>query len=327
MIAQGYNILALSSCVPKNNVPNSFFENLKSQRDLRVFAKTVGILNRRWASEEINTTELAYHASKLIVNKNNKKDIQAVIFVSQTPEYQIPFTSNILQHKLDLKKEVLTLDLNLGCAGFIQAIYTALSILKNLEVNDKILIVFSETLSKILDKKDSATNMLFGDGASAILINKENNLNKAYFNFFTDGSNYQAIKTVNENGSNKLKMNGKDVFDFTLREISSSIDLLLNKYQFNLNEIDLIALHQSNNFIIDQICVQLGLAKNDPRIIRGIRDFGNTSSVSIPLALNKNFENQTISKNILCSGYGSGLTWANAIINFDNCFIHKIKEI
>ena len=169
--------------------------------------------------------------------------------------------------------------------------------------------------------------MLFGDGASAILINKENNLNKAYFNFFTDGSNYQAIKTVNENGSNKLKMNGKDVFDFTLREISSSIDLLLNKYQFNLNEIDLIALHQSNNFIIDQICVQLGLAKNDPRIIRGIRDFGNTSSVSIPLALNKNFENQTISKNILCSGYGSGLTWANAIINFDNCFIHKIKEI
>ncbi len=327
MKVKDFKIISLSSCVPKNNIPNSYFEDLKSPRELRVFAKTVGILNRRWVDKATSTTELAYEAAKVIVNNVNKNDIKAVLFVSQTPEYQIPFTSNILQHKLDLNKDVLTLDLNLGCAGFVQGFYTAISILKNFELNDKVLVVYAETLSKILDKKDTVTNMLFGDGASAILINKENSLKHAYFNFFSDGSNYQAIKTVHNDGLNQLQMKGKDVFDFTLREVSSSIDLLLKKYNFSLNEIDLIALHQSNNFIIDQICVQLGLDKHDSRIVRGIKNFGNTSSVSIPLALNQNFENQKISKNILVSGYGSGLTWSNAIINFNNCVIHKIKEI
>ncbi|EJL66738.1 3-oxoacyl-ACP synthase III family protein [Flavobacterium sp. CF136] len=344
----GVEIEAISACVPKRKILNNSFGELLSPKEYRVFEKTVGILERRWAEENVTASDLGYAAALDLINKYevNREDVECLIFLSQTPDYKIPFTSNILQHRLELKKEILCLDINAGCAGFIQGLSTAFSIATSLK-KGKILFIVAETLSKILSIDDRSTAMLFGDGAAAVLINSdEAKQNKAYFNFFSDGRNADAIKipdggyrngitnksleiVSDELGNKKnnlhLSMNGPKVFDFTLREISNSITELLNNAKVKKEDVNYFLLHQSNQFIIKQIASQLQV--DQEKMLINIRDFGNTSGVSIPLLICSNKEILKDSKNILLSGYGSGLNWGNLIIDLSNTEIFNIIEI
>lgn len=344
---QGVEIEAISACVPKRKILNDSFGELLSPKEYRVFEKTVGILERRWAEESVTASDLGLSAALNLIDKHkiNKEDIECLIFLSQTPDYKIPFTSNILQYKLELKKEILCLDINAGCAGFIQGISTAFSIAKSLK-KGKVLFIVAETLSKILSIEDRSTAMLFGDGAAAVLISADQSNNKSYLNFFSDGENANAIQipdggyrngiteksleiVSDEMGNRKnglhLSMNGPKVFDFTLREISNSIISLLEKTNIKKEDIDCFLLHQSNQFIIKQIASQL---KVEPeKMLLNISNFGNTSGVSIPLLICSHKELLNNSQNVLMSGYGSGLNWGNLIINLSKTKIFDIIEI
>lgn len=345
----GVQISAISGCVPSNIVTNDFFQNLLSPKEMRVFEKTVGILERRWADEYTTASDLGFRAALEIVENSdiNKQDIEALIFLSQTPDYKIPFTSNILQHRLNLKRELLCLDINAGCAGFIQGLSTAFSIAKTLKPGKKVLLIVAETLSKILSKNDRSTSMLFGDGACALIIeNTENEEAKAFFNFFTDGSNYNAIiipdggyrnepqvssfdihidEVGNQKNKLQLAMDGPKVFDFTLREIVPGIKWIIDYSDIRINEVDFCLLHQSNQFIIKQIAAQLGI--DSSKVLININKYGNTSGVSIPLLIIDNRKVLVNSRNVLLSGYGSGLNWANVILDLSSCKIHEVIEI
>ncbi len=345
---QGVEIEAISACVPKRKILNDSFGELFSPKEFRVFEKTVGILERRWAEEDVTASDLGLSAALDLIDKYNvnKDDIECLIFLSQTPDYKIPFTSNILQHKLNLKREVLCLDINAGCAGFIQGLSTAFSIAKSLQ-KGKVLFIVAETLSKILSIEDRSTAMLFGDGAAAVLINSEQSKeDKTYFNFFSDGQNASAIQIPDggyrngitaksleiesdESGNRKnslhLSMDGPKVFDFTLREISNSIIDLLEKIDVKKEDIDYYLLHQSNQFIIKQIASQLKV--DQEKMLLNISKFGNTSGVSIPLLICSNKQLLNNSQNVLLSGYGSGLNWGNLFINLSKTKIFDIIEI
>jgi len=339
----GLTIEYLSSCIPEREVDNTFFQSLMSEKEMKMFEKTVGILKRRWVSEGITASDLGYQAAKEIVEREglNKDEIKALVFLSQTSDYKIPFTSNILQDRLGLNKNILCLDINAGCAGFIQGLSIAYSIANTLNIGQKVLLIIGETLSKILSPMDRSTTMLFGDAASAILISKtDNQSDESFFNFFTDGSKANAImipdggfrNVVNENSfspnlddknnlknNTHLQMNGPSVFDFTLREIYPSIIELINHFAIDLEEIDKFLFHQSNKFIIKQIASKLGVSVNKVPI--NIHDFGNTSGVSIPLLISTYNQDFLKSEKILCSGYGSGLTWGNCILNISKTTI------
>lgn len=258
----GVQIKAITSCVPKNVVKNDFFEDILSAKEVRLFEKTVGIKERRWVSENVTASDLGYEAAvDLLENYEvDKSEISCLIFLSQTPDYKIPFTSNILQDRLKLNREILCLDINAGCAGFIQGLNTSFALAKSLKRGGKVLFIIAETLSKILSPKDRSTTMLFGDGASALLIeNNENSAVKSFLNFFSDGHNADAIEiphggyrnienpgsfevTLDDKGNAKnmlnLKMDGPRVFDFTLREIAPSIEQLLEESGIKKNNID-----------------------------------------------------------------------------------------
>lgn len=344
----GITIDHISSCVPNKEIDNSYFQSLLNEKELKMFEKTVGILNRRWADEQVTASDLGYQAALEILNQKDfkKESIKSVLFLSQTSDYKIPFTSNILQSKLGLAKETFCLDINAGCAGFIQGLSMAYAIANTLQKNEKVLLIIGETLSKILSKSDRSTSMLFGDGASAILISKTENISDtAYFNFYSDGSKSEAImipdggyrNKVNEesfieytdeksNTKNKvqLSMDGPSVFDFTLREIYPSIIELVNHFNIELNSIDKFLFHQSNKFIIKQIAAKLEV--NDAKVPINIQNFGNTSGVSIPLLISS-FNNDFESTNkVICSGYGSGLTWGNCILDISKTKIDPIKN-
>ena len=192
----GVVIEHISSCVPLRTIKNNYFHSLLNDKELKMFEKTVGILERRWVDESVTASDLGYNAASDILNKNDtyKKNIKSVIFLSQTSDFKIPFTSNILQHRLGLEKEILCLDINAGCAGFIQGLSTAFSIACTLQKGQKVLLIIAETLSKILSSSDRSTSMLFGDGASAILISKTEEVSdESFFNFYSDGGMYKAI--------------------------------------------------------------------------------------------------------------------------------------
>lgn len=175
-VFNGIAIEGLASCVPKNIVKNEFFSELLSEKEIRMFEKTVGITERRWANENITASDLGFKAASELFADNSfdKKDIKCIIFVSQTSDFKIPFTSNILQDRLGLSKDILCLDINAGCAGFIQGMSTAYALANSME-DGKVLFIVAETLSKILSHKDRSTSMLFGDAASALIISKQNN--------------------------------------------------------------------------------------------------------------------------------------------------------
>lgn len=342
----GVEIKAIATCVPKKIIKNDSFGDLLSAKELRVFEKTVGILERRWADDSVTASDLGFVAATSLFENGaiKKEEIDCLIFLSQTPDYKIPFTSNILQHRLGLKQSILCLDINAGCAGFIQGLSTSFSFAKTLK-KGKVLFVVAETLSKIISKKDRGTTMLFGDGAAAILIEStENTEAKTYFNFFSDGKNADAIKIPDGGCRNKitnesllfvedekgnlinrlnLSMNGPKVFDFTLREITPSIEELLEISKVDKESIDYFLPHQSNQFIIKQIANQLDVPLD--KMLMNISKFGNTSGVSIPLLMSCNAEKLNNSNNILLSGYGVGLNWGNCIL--ENMKINYLDKV
>lgn len=345
---QGVKVKAIAACVPKEKIGNDTFENIFSPKERRFFEKTVGIYERRWAPESITASDLGYSAAINLFAETSidKQEIDCLIFLSQTPDFKIPFTSNILQDRLGLRKNTLCLDINAGCAGFIQGLSTSFAIAKTIK-RGKVLFIIAETLSKILSKKDRSTSPLFADGAAAILIeNTENTDSRSFFNFFSDGGNAGAIKipdggyrnpintgslkVVEDTQGNRrnrlhLSMDGPKVFDFTLREIAPSIEELFEQSGVEKDNIDYFLLHQSNQFIIKQIASKLGVPSE--KMLLNIKEFGNTSGVSIPLLMCSNKDRIQQSSRILLSGYGSGLNWANGIINLSKVNILPVREI
>jgi 3-oxoacyl-[acyl-carrier-protein] synthase-3 len=337
-------ISSISSCIPKNKVENSYFSALLSEKEVKVFEKTVGIRNRRWAENDVTASDLGYKAAKTVLEAKDISKVKCLIFLSQTSDYKIPFTSNILQAKLGLPTGTLCLDINAGCAGFIQGLSVAFAMANTLAEDENVLLIIGETLSKILSPSDKATNMLFGDAASAILIAKSNRIGKSYFNFYSDGGNYEAIiipdggyrnpyicddfiKTDNDNYGNKnlyLQMQGSKVFDFTLREVAPSVKNLMEHFHLDIQTVDGFFFHQSNRFIIKQISTILGI--DHQKVAINIEEFGNTSGVSIPLLLNTELHKFEVKDKILCSGYGSGLNWGNCLLDLSLTYFHTIKE-
>lgn len=339
---ENISIQALATCVPKNVVRNDEFVSLLSPKEISSFEKTVGIKERRWVDSNVTASDLGFKSAELLfsIEEGIKKRVKALIFLSQTPDFKIPFTSNILQSRLDLNKNTLCLDINAGCAGFIQGLSVAFSITQTLNSDDLVLLVISETLSKILSPLDRSTTMLFGDAGSALLIGRTAHKTNTYFNFFSDGSNYDSIIIpdggfrnmvskdsffVDLNRSNlNLHMNGSKVFDFTLREIAPSILEILGHFEIDINSIDYLLLHQSNKFILKQIALKLGIPFE--KVLINIENFGNTSGVSIPLLINSFKDKFKESNSVLFSGYGSGLNWANCLTDISNTLVLELIE-
>ena len=330
-----FKIESLTSSVPANVVSNESFANLFNDKSRKLFERTTGICERRYASSNTTASDLGYDAAhRLLDSLHDRESIESLIWVSQTSDYKIPFTSNILANKLGLSKSTFCLDINAGCAGFIQALYTAAKISQGRD--GKVLLVVAETLSKILSRDDRGTAPLFGDGASALIISSGSGLEDelSFFSFAQDGGEFEAIiipdggyrNMVNlesfifkmdEIGNKKnnlhLSMNGSKVFDFTLREIPKFVNSFIKFCNFEHGEIDYFVFHQSNKMIINQICLSLGIPLT--KTLVNIQKYGNTSGVSIPLVLNDFYSIFTTGPKRVClTGYGSGLTWGSCLL-------------
>jgi len=342
-------ISGLSAAVPKNVINNYEHDQWFKKEEIISIIDKIGVKERRFADEKTCSSDLCFAAAeKLIADMNiDREEIDLLIFISQTPDYRMPATSLLLQHRLGLSSGTIAFDINLGCSAFLYGLSVAYSMMSGGHIR-KALLLDGETRSKVYSQKDRKTAFLFGDGGIAALIERGERFGKSWFSLNSDGSREGLIKinaggyrnmsseetvkekVVDEYGNIRSEENGymlgADVFNFVIREVPADFNRLLEYSGLRSEEIDYFVFHQANSYINDYLAKKLKLPAE--KIPSTIAKYGNTSSVSIPLTIVSELKGIPGSgKKILMSGFGVGLTWATAVIELNDCRISDITEV
>jgi 3-oxoacyl-[acyl-carrier-protein] synthase-3 len=287
-------IRGIAACVPEKVIKSTDPD----------FIKYTGIKQRRVS--DLRASDLCYEAGKQLLTDLGWKDVDYLVFVSQTPDYQLPSTSCILQDRLGLSEETACFDISLSCSGWVYGLNVIASL------GGRGLLLVGDTLSKICDENDSATYPLFGDCGTATAIERKEGASMK-FHLSTKGSGYESIIK-----REYMSMSGVGVFLFAINKVPKSINLLMLKN--NIKDVDYYVFHQSNKAMIEGVCRKLKI--DESKVPLSLKDFGNTSSASIPLTLLTN----NIQGNVIACGYGAGLSWGSVYLNLD-CHYTKLIEI
>lgn len=327
-------IKSIVSVVPKNVVLLSEkYEDYgwtKKQADR--IKKQIGINKKHIASQNQTTFDFMKKAmdETLKGNKVSPEKIDAIIVVTQTPDYNQPGNSKLLQASNSFRENILCLDISSGCSGFTDGLLQAFLMLENLNLNN-ILLLVGDTISKVVNQKDRATAPLFGDAASCIMVSKSKRAASIYAAYGTDGSGFKSLYVRDGGFRNpsrnlgKITMDGNEVMLFSITKEPKCILELLNFSKTNKNSIDYVVLHQANNYIVENIRKRTDFNKSQV-LSKSFSSFGNTSSASIPLSisfeLNKSLENNN--KKFILSGFGVGLSWSTIILDMKISYCPKI---
>jgi len=339
-------IKGISACVPASS---DCISNIYRWGGVNSFVDSTGIKARRRASAEITSSDLCFLAAEKLIEELewNKSEIEALLFVTQTPDYVLPATSCVLQQRLSLSKECYTLDISLGCSGWVYAISVLAALLQNGTIR-KGLLLAGDTVTKICSPEDKSTFPLFGDAGTATALECTPESNGIQFNFNTDGNGYETIivreggfrspmtqnslemENYGENISRRgidLELDGMDVFSFGITKAPKSVKHLCEHFDIDMGNVDLFTFHQANLMMNEMIRKKLKLPEY--KVPYCMDEFGNTSCASIPLALvtreRERLRNENL-KHIAC-GFGVGLSWGSAYFETDKISVPELIEI
>ena len=348
MIAEFNNISIskIGTAVPKNSLDLMSLSDLGTERELKTIIKMTGISSVRVADDNITSSDLCIEAANNILKDSENVEVDALIFVSQTRDYHLPQTSFIIQNRLKLRKDIFCLDMPMGCSGYINGLFQA-SLLLQIPNIKKVLLLAGDTSTKMINLKDRATRMVFGDGGSATVLEKGND--NISFNLQSDGSGANSLiiksgafrnpsdeksKTSilmeegNRRSAEDMYMGGMDIFNFAMREVPNIVYEHLRDLNKTKDDIDLLILHQANKFMVNYLRKIIRLNKDDVPV--EVDNYGNTGPCSIPLVLSLK-GNEYIKKNklklVMMCGFGVGLSWGTATTNLENTLFYKPIEI
>lgn len=304
----GVRLAQLACAVPPTVVANEKFLSAFGAEQMQKFEKMVGVKERRMISENETTADLAVCAAERIAGV---KDVDAVLFVSQTPDRLLPATACIIHQKLGLKSDCIAYDINLGCSGFVYGVFSAAGLLRMDGVR-RVLLCGGDTISKITDGNDSASAPLFGDAGFALMLKRDDAAPEIRYAFKTDGTGNRAISC---DFGGRLAMDGMDVFNFTINDVPDLIKAEMSAAQLTAENVDYLVLHQANKFVLKQVAMMTGFSMKKVPI--SMDRFGNTSSASIPLTLCDLASRDQGVKKVVMSGFGVGLSWGTLIMDFD----------
>lgn len=308
-------IAGLACAVPSAVVGNDIFVSRFGAEQMEKFEKMVGVRERRFSDAKETTADLAFAAARLLQGKDlwRGDNVDAVLFVSQTPNRVLPATACELQTRLGVKIDTIAYDINLGCSGFVYGIFSAASLLQMPGVG-RVVLCGGDTISKLTKGDDPASAPLFGDAGFAVVLEKVDGATPIHFAFKTDGSGAGAISC--EHGGH-LYMDGMDVFNFTINEVPDLIKETLADCSLSVEQIDYFVLHQANRFVLKQVSLAIGVGMK--KLPVSMDRYGNTSSASIPITLcdmKANDPGLSVKK-CLMSGFGVGLSWGTLVMDFD----------
>ena len=338
-------IRAMSACVPQKIVYNKDLGYLIPEEEIEKTIQNIGVVERRVVDDDVCASDLAYKAAVRLMEDSNidPASIDVLLFMSQTSDYRIPATAPILQHRLGLPIDTLCLDLSLGCSGFIFALSTAYAYASMDGVN-RVLLLDGETFSKIVNKHDKVDWPLYGDAATATLIEK-GDFEPSTFILRSDGSGKDAViirdgmrnKITSESCEEKVEeegnirnglevfMDGMAVFNFAMKRVPKSIKEIVEVTDTTLDDVDWLVFHQANKFMTDFFTKKLKFSPE--KVPYCIQKYGNTSSTSVPLTIVSELRDKLkVGDRVVMSGFGAGLSWGTARVVFGDCKISPVIE-
>ena len=243
------------------------------------------------------------------------QDIDLIILSTTTPDKIFPATATMLQDRLEASCPAF--DLQAVCAGFVFALSTAQQYIENGSAKN-ILVVGSETMSKIVDWNDRSTAILFADGAGAVVLSADSRTGIKHSKIYSDGS-YLSSLHVNNNGideSGTIQMEGNEVFKIAVNRLSDLAEETLKDCNMTSENLNWMVPHQANIRIIKSVAKRINLPME--KVIQTLDKHGNTSAASIPLALDVGVRDGRIKKgdSLLFEGIGGGFSWGSILAEF-----------
>jgi len=338
----------LAACVPVEMEANRLFPLFEGD-EYKNFVATTGIECKRKAASDVCTSDLCVVAAERLIADLSwrKEDISFLIFVTQTADYILPATSPIIQNRLGLSTDCYALDISLGCSGWVYSMSVIASLI-SVAKKGKGLLLMGDTGSKTCSTSDKSAYPLFGDAGTATALAFAEDAEALLFGANTDGSGYEAIiipdggfrnpvslasfnpiKRVAGIESNNLQLmlDGMDVFAFGIKRAPESVNKLIEAFQLDKNLIDYFIFHQANLFMNEQIRKKLKLPLE--KVPYSLRDYGNTSSASIPLTMVTQLKNELETKPLKCiaCGFGVGLSWGSLYFATDKIIVSPLIEL
>lgn len=298
-------IIGLGRYVPERVVTNFDLEKIMDTTDEWIRTRT-GIEERRYADDDVNTSDMAYEAAKEALQDSGIEahQIGLILVATVTPDMPFPSVSTMIQEKLGAKNAA-AMDISAACAGFMYGVITAKQFVES-GTYPYVLVVGVEKLTKITNFEDRNTAVLFGDGAGAAIVGEvSEGRGILSFELGADGS---GGKHLTQNGA-YLEMNGREVYKFAVRQMGESAENVIVKAGITKEEVDFLVPHQANIRIMEASRLRLGLPVE--KMSTTIKQFGNTSAASIPIALKEELLAGKVKDDdvVVLVGFGGGLTW------------------
>ena len=332
----------MAGAVPSSVVNNATGISLSDDYDAQAFIETTGVAERR-VSSVLTTSDMCYAAAEKLLSdlQWDKDSVDILLFVSQTPDYIEPATACILQDRLGLSKECYAEDITLGCSGWVYGLSNAASLISS-EGGKRALLMVGDGKRRNSDEDDP----LFGWAGVVTALEYDDDADPMMFHFGTDGSGFDAI-IIPDGGSrnqftqnsleyqevegrrvNRLQtwMKGMDVFSFGITTAPKSVRKLADYFGFDYSSYDYLVLHQANMKMNNMIAKKLKFEKE--KVPSSMLHYGNTSSASIPLTIVTELKDAVKqSTQLLCCGFGIGLSWGTVALKMKNVLISDLVEI
>lgn len=322
----GAQIIGVGGYVPDNVVKNEDLASLGY--DAEWIRQRTGILERRHAPQGIATSDLAVEAARECIKHAgvDPQDIDLVLVGTFSPDLLLPSTACLVQDRLGLRAAAL--DLQAACSSFAFSLLTGMQYIAS-GCSRLVLVIGADCNSRILNPADTKTYPLFGDGAGAVLL-APGSPDQGLLSFVigADGSGASLLHRemggsrmpfsleAFHDGRHFMHMDGRPIFKWAVRMLNDTVNDVLRQAKLTAADIDLVVFHQANERIIDSAIGGLGIDRK--KVVMNLTHYGNTSSASIPLALDESVREGRVSRGnvILLSGFGAGLTWATALLKW-----------
>lgn len=324
-LAAPVRISALGMYLPENVLSNADLQRMVDTTDEWIVQRT-GIRSRRRVAENEYTSDLAVRAVEDLLRNNPQVDLNQIEFIllaTTTQDYVYPSVAAQVQDRLGIPTTTGALDISAACAGFCSAVNMGAALIGSGQTRN-VLVIAGEALTRSVDYTDRATCVLFGDGAAAALLEYDERRLLAGMDAGSDGSAGPALYRTSTrrdiNGivddSGLLRQVGRDVYRWVLENVPGTIDRILQRAGLTLSEIDWFIPHSANMRMIEALCKRIGYPVD--RTLTSLVEYGNTSAVSIPLALIPAVREGTIKPGdkILMVGFGGGLVTAGNVLTW-----------
>lgn len=315
----------ITSCVPATRFDNVKDASAFDRDEVQKVVRMAGVQTRHMSSESICSSDLCLAAAKDVMESLDwsADSIDALILVTQSPDYFLPSTACLVHRDLGLSDHCAAFDVGLGCSGYPYALWLASMMLQSPGIN-RALVLHGETPTRFSNKGDRAVALLFGDAGSATALESSDSEAKWFFNLHTDGTGYGDLiiegggfrnRFPEDQDSCFVHMNGANIFNFTIRRIPALVADTLANAGLSKSEIDYFIFHQSNRFIMKHLAKKIGLPSE--KLPMTIESFGSAGGPSVPLTIAKGELNRPVNKvlKLMLLGYGVGLSWGSALVD------------